>query len=82
MERYAMRRTGKVFSGLCAVVIGLPLLACEKEQRLFRATPSEVERAGTVRMSELQPRAGKPSPAVKSPYVESADAIAEEERLY
>jgi hypothetical protein len=41
-----MGRAGRMFGGLCAVVIGLSLLSCAREPRRFRAPPREAERAG------------------------------------
>jgi hypothetical protein len=75
-----MRCARGALGGLCIISIALALVSCEREQRQFRATPP-AERAGAIRMSELQP-GSVVSPSVdKNPYEENAYAIAEGGRL-
>jgi len=65
-----------------ALIAGLALGACEREERDYRPTLAEAAREQTITLSALQ--AGGRSPAVTVPneYEESAYAVSEGQRLY
>jgi cytochrome c oxidase cbb3-type subunit 3 len=77
-----MRVSYGIGTGLAALIIGLALAACEREQRQFRSPPPAAESAKSVSLSELQLGSPLPPTRAKSPYDGNAFAIAEGKRLY
>lgn len=57
-------------------------IACERESRPFRQLPEVGARPTGVRVSALQPGTPSPPDFVKSPYQDSAWAVAEGKRYY
>jgi len=75
-----MQLASRLAVAACAVVLGLTLIACEREERRFKEEPGASP--SHVRLSELQPGPGVPAPQAAGPYEENAYAMAEGKRLY
>jgi cytochrome c oxidase cbb3-type subunit III len=64
---------------LIAVLLGVALSACEREQRRFRETPPA---ATNIQQSVLQPGQPQPLADAPGPYDNNAYAVSEGKRLY
>jgi len=76
-----MNWAGRIAIAVGTVALSLTLVACEREERRFRETPSSAS-PSNVRVSELQPGPAIPTPSAPGPYAHNAYAIAEGKRLY
>jgi cytochrome c oxidase cbb3-type subunit 3 len=81
VEEKKMDLTRRMAIATCAVLLGLALAACEREERRLREIPPGVA-ASAVRVGQLQPGPAVQRFEARSPYEENAYAIAEGKRLF
>jgi cytochrome c oxidase cbb3-type subunit 3 len=75
------RRLG-VASAFVIIIIGIGIIACEREQRRFREFPPAGASRTAVMQGTLQPGAPLPPAALPNPYESNAFAVSEGQRLY
>ena len=69
-------------AALTPIILGLVLLACEREERGFRVEPPSASRINSKTLSDLQPGSRIPVAEVKNEYEENAYAVSEGKRLF
>ena len=67
---------------LVALLVALPAVACQREQRRFRESPPSAMPAALVRVSPLQPGPTYDSTHLGNVYQENAYAVTEGQRLF
>jgi cytochrome c oxidase cbb3-type subunit III len=78
-----MKSTGRGrIAALTPIILGLVLLACEREERGFRVEPPSASRINSKTLSDLQPGSRLPVDEVKNEYEENAYAVSEGKRLF
>jgi cytochrome c oxidase cbb3-type subunit 3 len=68
--------------GIVAALATLVCLSCKREERTFRAPPSQAEPAEMVRVSDLHPGGPETSPPALTGYEETSYALSEGQQLY
>ena len=67
---------------IVTIILGVGLIACEREQRRFRESPPAVSPRTPVMQGTLQPGSPAPPVEVRNVYEENAFAVSEGQRLY
>jgi cytochrome c oxidase cbb3-type subunit III len=65
-----------------AIVLGLGLCGCKREERNYRVEAARAETVSAIRVSDLQPGTNTPAPPWKNDAEQEAAAISQGQQLY